>query len=133
MAQGGECSSLPEGAPIDAGVFAGLRQLGDAAPPGFVRDLFAVFVSSTGAKIPLMREAAARQDLATLALLAHGLKSSAANLGALRLADLFRDLEMQARTNSLADFETQFVRLQAEFAQVEAFARSLVENPAAKG
>jgi HPt (histidine-containing phosphotransfer) domain-containing protein len=78
---------------FDAAVVAELRELlGDD-----LDDLLEAFRHDALVRLQQARDASQRQDLATLAQLAHSLKGAAANLGARRLARACEVLEADAR------------------------------------
>jgi HPt (histidine-containing phosphotransfer) domain-containing protein len=55
------------------------------------------------------------KDAATVRIVAHSLKSSSANLGALGLSALFKDLEEKARNNSLVGAFELIALVESEF------------------
>jgi HPt (histidine-containing phosphotransfer) domain-containing protein len=63
------------------------------------------FVDGVTGHVEVLRGALARADAATLRSAAHRLKGSAANLGALRAAELARHLEELAEADRLEDAE----------------------------
>ncbi|GEM_PF-4327629 len=67
----------------------------------------------------------AEQDIPAIHRAAHTLKSSSANLGANRLADLCKVLESQARAGKIIDANAQLTQLSAEHQRVCAALRAL--------
>jgi HPt (histidine-containing phosphotransfer) domain-containing protein len=66
------------------------------------------------------RSALAAQDAAALARVAHGFKSSTANIGADTLASLWREIEAIVREGGLVGVDVLFARLEQEHARVVA-------------
>jgi HPt (histidine-containing phosphotransfer) domain-containing protein len=84
------------GALLDTAVLADLRaSIGD--DEAFLRDLIETYVLEGTANLAALRDAAGAADAAAAIRPAHTLKSSSASIGALRLADLCREIEASAR------------------------------------
>ncbi|TCJ13030.1 response regulator [Parasulfuritortus cantonensis] len=97
---------------LDATVLAELREgLGDDFPA-----MVKVYLDSTPGLLAELTAAVARADAAEVARLAHGLRSSSATFGALRLAELAQALETHGRAGEVAD--AVFADLEAEAARV---------------
>ena len=82
---------------IDQGVLGGLWEFEQQGPAGFVAKVVDKFFQTVPARLTALREACDRGDLVTAERTAHGLKASAANLGARRMADTCLALERSAR------------------------------------
>jgi len=65
--------------------------------------LVRVYLEDTPKNIQLLQQAAGRQDVSALIAPSHSLKSTSANLGALKLAELAKRIEHEARSAALAD------------------------------
>ena len=65
-----------------------------------------------------MHEGIAAGDAGVIRSIAHGLKSSSANLGALRLADICREMEASGRDNTLARTGELLKEIEEEYAVV---------------
>jgi two-component system sensor histidine kinase/response regulator len=85
---------------LDPAVFGKLADFGEDASPGFLRQIVTTFLDSAGRRVPLLVQASASADVAQVERIAHGLKASAGNIGAQRMADLCRELELRARAGS---------------------------------
>jgi HPt (histidine-containing phosphotransfer) domain-containing protein len=102
--------------PFDPEIVASLRSLGgDGEQDAFVY-LTTLFVASGEELLGTLREALARGDTVTVGDVAHTLKGSAGNLGALRLADACRQLEDVLASGS--DVGDAAARVVAEFEQI---------------
>jgi HPt (histidine-containing phosphotransfer) domain-containing protein len=93
--------------PLDPKVIAELRELaGDDGE--FLREMTDLFLGSTAEKVPAIEGALKANRLAEAAAHAHQLKSASGNLGALRLADAFAQLEAAALKGDPAASATAF-------------------------
>ncbi len=70
-----------------------------------------------------MQQAVAGNDSDALRAAAHSLKSSSANVGAMKLHGLCRELEAQARDRQLADAAERVADLEREFLAAQAILR----------
>ena len=86
---------------LDPGAINRIRGLAASGRPGLQQRLASVYTESSVALVRRMREAARTSDGESLLRAAHELKSSSANLGALNLADLCRELEAAAHGGDL--------------------------------
>jgi len=66
-----------------------------------------------------MRKAAASSDHVTLQLAAHSLKSASANVGALNVAKLSKELEAEARAGSVSNAIAQINQVEAQLKAAE--------------
>lgn len=88
---------------------------GDAAL--FV-ELLDTFLTDADQYLGELDAAVAAGDHAALQRPAHSLKSNAMNVGAARLAELSRSIELDARTGSVASAEDRVAAVRAELAAV---------------
>lgn len=77
-------------------------------------DLIQVFLSELDRNLPLLCTALNCADGTTVEQIAHSLKSSAANVGAMRIAAVARRLEASALTLTMAELLPQLENLMAE-------------------
>jgi HPt (histidine-containing phosphotransfer) domain-containing protein len=80
--------------------------------------IVAIFLSDAPGKLDQLREAVARREMAAVQQLAHALKSSSANIGAMRLSGLARELEVLGRAGTPDGAQRCFDSLAAEYARV---------------
>ncbi len=109
---------------LDQNVIASLRELGGDDDPGLFVELVELFLEDTPPRIHALVAALAQNDATALERAAHALKSSAANLGALELSVLFRDIESAGREKNLQRAKPLVARTSEEFQRVEAALRS---------
>ncbi|CBN55882.1 MULTISPECIES: response regulator [Kamptonema] len=88
--------------PIDAQILQSLRELDDDDDdePDFLVDLINIFLGDAPRYLDSIKVAIAAGDAGNLKVAAHTLKSSSANLGAMVLSELCKDLEYMARAVS---------------------------------
>jgi HPt (histidine-containing phosphotransfer) domain-containing protein len=105
---------------LDAAVIAELRD-SVAGDDAFVRDLVATYLDEGPGYIAAMEAAVAAGDAAAIVRPAHTLKSSSASLGAMRLAQLCREIEFAGRDGSLEGIAERVAEARAAWdATVEA-------------
>ncbi len=88
--------------------------------------LIRVFLEDTPRTLERLQAAAETGDTPTLVASAHSLKSTSANLGALDMSELARQIEHGGRAGTLAQPQLLVARLVAEFLRVESALRALL-------
>ena len=88
------------GAPIDETALDMLRAPERQGARGVVQRAVAIYLEDAPKLLVDLREAALEQNTEGLRMAAHSLKSSSANIGAARLAELFKQLEALGRADS---------------------------------
>lgn len=86
----------------------------------FVDDLAQTYLEDAPLRLAALDDAAAAGDPAGLVAPAHTLKSSSASMGAVRLADLARELEAAARNGAVPDALDRVAAMRAEYERVAA-------------
>jgi signal transduction histidine kinase/CheY-like chemotaxis protein/HPt (histidine-containing phosphotransfer) domain-containing protein len=95
-------ASAPNEPTLDATVLGRLRELEQAGgAPNLLFRVVGTYLESSSELLETIRSAVAGGDAAALARAAHTLKSSSAQVGALRLSALCRDLEARGREGSI--------------------------------
>jgi len=102
-----------------------IEDLRDIMGPEFL-SLVRVFLEDAPRAILRLQDAAAESDLPALVAAAHSLKSTSANLGAMDLSELARQIEHGGRRNELSDPVSLTQRLVDEFARVDKALRELL-------
>ena len=103
---------------LDQHTLENLRLLGDD-DPAFLADIIDLFLEDTPPLLASLQAAIATNDLGSMRMAAHTLKGSAANLGAVVLANIARDIEHQAREGDSSGIPALTATLVASFAQTE--------------
>jgi len=89
----------------------------------FLKELVDAYLDSTPGLFAAMRQAAAAGDAAGLQRAAHTLKTGSANMGALALAALCKQLEDMGRSGALDGAEARIDAAAAAYDDVEAVLR----------
>ena len=104
---------------VDLDRLDGLRRLGDLAGKPLLLEVVDSFLAETPRRLRRMREALARADAQELTFVAHSLKGSSSQVGALRVAALSFELEKRGTTSPdlsalpdlVGDLEREFARV----------------------
>ena len=94
-----------------------LRQLAEA-DEGLVKEVLSVFQSDTADRVQKLRGAVEQDDRTLVKNQAHAMKGSAGQVGASVVADLCRQIELQALTADGAVLRELTARLETAFAEV---------------
>ena len=129
--------ALERAVPPAAGAFAGvldaaiadqLRTLAQAGSPDLLERLHASFARDTPPRLSALRVAVASGDRAAMAFNVHTLKGSAANLGAVRIAEVCRELEAAAGDPDPELLEPLLRALEAHAADAQSALAQLAEG-----
>jgi PAS domain S-box-containing protein len=121
-----------EASALDQQALDELRKLQMDGEPDIVQELGGMFLDRAPARINAMKDALARGDAGSLKREAHNLKSSSANLGALRLSGLCKDLEILGRSGELQGAQELMEKAEAEFERVRTALESEISSQPAK-
>jgi signal transduction histidine kinase/DNA-binding response OmpR family regulator len=115
----GEAGAPPgESLALDPSALDQLAALPGAEKSGLVARVVSLYLKTSYPIGAVIRQAAEAGDAGELARAAHRLKSSSAEVGALRLAELCKQLEVKGRTNALDGAVALAVELQSELERV---------------
>ncbi|TFH66165.1 MAG: sensor histidine kinase, partial [Gemmatimonadales bacterium] len=101
--------------PIDRGVLQSLAALQIEGDESIVARVIHAYLDGSNLLLAQIREAFDNREVERLGKAAHGLKSSSANVGAITLASMSRDVEMRCKNQSLPSDEQLIARMEAEF------------------
>jgi signal transduction histidine kinase/chemotaxis response regulator CheB len=104
---------------LDGQALDAIRALQRPGAPDLVARVTTLYLESAPRLSAAIQDAAARADPAAIRAAAHGLKSASANVGALRLAALCRELEESARAGALEAVDARAQAIVAELRLVE--------------
>ena len=131
--------STNEEVAIDPLIFNGLRELAGDEAPDFLITLVGRFLKDVPESLEQMRQATVRGNLHELARLAHRLKGSAGNLGALGMARLCEQIRAAGeaaafeRVSALLDeLEQEFEPVRAQLSREAAGAENIQGPPSEK-
>jgi CheY-like chemotaxis protein len=117
-------TAVEEGSLLDTKAIDRLAELaGDDST--FLEEFINTFLNSVPAMLKEMQESLDEQDSNRLRLIAHTLKSNSNAVGALRLGELFKDLELLAKEGVLTDIPNKLPLVEQEFKSVESALNSL--------
>ena len=105
----------PVNSSIDQEVLDRIRTLERNGAPNLVSRLVGLYLQGTPPLIGQMRKACAEADAAAIRMAAHTLKSSSANVGAMKLHDLCKELESRAREQRIEDASERIALIEQEF------------------
>ncbi len=101
---------------IDHSVLEGYKEYQQPGEPDLVGKLIDLFARDTTARLSTLKQAVADADTGLIKREAHNAKGAAGNIGALRMADICRELEQKASIT--ADANVLVSRLESEFNRV---------------
>jgi len=131
----GRCGCIPLlDPPLDERSLDRLRELQEDGEPEIVHELAELFLSHAPTRLRAILQAVEIGDADSLFKEAHSLKSSSANMGALRLSELCRQLEDMGRFGHLDRAREKVKELEVEFQRVKVALASLDQecSPARK-
>ncbi len=106
----------PEIPVLDISVMAAIRALGDPGEPDVYAEVARLFLVDVPIHLSSLAAAIARADADSVWQIAHRLRGSALELGAVRMAPLCAAIEHAARAGSLEHASAQAESLEREFA-----------------
>jgi signal transduction histidine kinase/DNA-binding response OmpR family regulator/HPt (histidine-containing phosphotransfer) domain-containing protein len=99
---------------LDPQALDAVRALQRPGAPDMVRRIVGLYLESAAKLVPALREAAASGEGPAVRAAAHSLKSASANVGAMRLSVLCKELEGLAREGSLDTAQAKAAAIAAE-------------------
>ena len=103
---------------LDPDVIECLKELGGEDDPGLFAELVDMFLRDTPERLSALQAALAGDDIKEIERVAHSMKSSCGNLGAMGLADLCFQMEMAGRNGSVEDLKSLVERSDDEYKRV---------------
>jgi HPt (histidine-containing phosphotransfer) domain-containing protein len=114
-----------EEADFDEGVLDNYRQIQRPDQPDIIRRLITIYLKSSPELLDEIDAAVQDSAQERLWQAAHSLKSSSANLGAVRLARLSEELEQQVRAGSMDQAVAMVEEIRREYERAEAWLRRM--------
>ncbi len=103
---------------LDKATIDYLRSLRRGDGPSVLERAIDMYLENAPAALEELRRSIAGGDASAVWRIAHGLKSSSASLGARQLAQHVGEMEGRARQNDLAEADSRFFSIEAEFKKV---------------
>jgi HPt (histidine-containing phosphotransfer) domain-containing protein len=114
---------------LDPSIVGPLR----TAKPEFWKRLVGIYMNAAPDNLKILDSALAAADCPTARMMAHTLKSSSANMGAMRLSDLCRQMEAAAAEEKLETSTALLTEIHREFDNVaDALSRDGEPRPSAE-
>lgn len=105
---------------IDQQAIENLRALNPDDNDEFVREIIAIYLEDTPARIAEMEQSLAANDTPKFTRAAHSVKGSSSNLGAMSVRSLAEKLEHQSAKEGLGNVTDLIATLKNEFAKTQA-------------
>ena len=103
---------------LDSGALDNIRALQREGAPDILGKIISIYFDTSAGQIQALRIAVSSQDTAEIGNIAHSLRSSSANLGAVRLSRYLKEMEKKSRENELAGIEQLMVEVDSTYPQV---------------
>jgi signal transduction histidine kinase/CheY-like chemotaxis protein/HPt (histidine-containing phosphotransfer) domain-containing protein len=113
---------------VDLSVLYGLRELQQEGEPDILNELIELFLDEVPGELEALGEAAQRGEARSVERIAHTLKGSSANMGAVRMEAICAELEEIGRSEDLAAAPEQISQLEEEFGHVRAVLEEELSN-----
>lgn len=117
---------------LDSATIAQLRALDAPGEDRIFGKVVGIFLDSTPEQLRQLKKHGADENFTGIALIAHSLKTSAANVSALSLSALFRDLEIAAGNEERETCVNKMEEIAAHYIEVSAALRIATAAPATK-
>jgi HPt (histidine-containing phosphotransfer) domain-containing protein len=130
-ATAGEANGAAEAVVLDRAALAGIRALERPGSGDLLRRVIDRYCEDAPRLVASMRTAAANEDAHALQVAAHTLKSASANLGAVALAGMCKNLEMTGRSGVTSGAAEALPELEHELQRVESALQAEVAQQAA--
>ena len=105
---------------LDTRVLAALQELERMSQAGLLARLITLYLQEARAQLAALQEAVAHGDARRVEEVAHGLRGSSAQLGAMQMTSLCTSLQEDAGTHNLSRVVARVVDLTHEFSRVQA-------------
>jgi HPt (histidine-containing phosphotransfer) domain-containing protein len=110
---------------LDMRILTELRELGGEEDPGLIAELIDIFLSDAPQRLQDISKGLATGDLQIVERAAHTLKSSSANIGAIGLSRICREMEQIAREKKLDAIQPLLVRSKQAMSEVQSALEAL--------
>lgn len=104
---------------LDIKTLESIRSLQKKDKPDLLSRIINIYLKDTPEHLRQLSQAIASKQAKTVHEIAHKLKSSSASLGAMQLAELFKELDLRARQDDLADAEQILRQINTAFEEVK--------------
>ena len=101
--------------PLDAKILENIRSLQRSGAPNMLQRVVTLYFENSKPAMDKFRSAVAQKDIDSIRTIAHSLKSSSANVGAIRLAGCCRTVENKAREQDIDKIDEHLLQIEAEY------------------
>jgi CheY-like chemotaxis protein len=115
---------------LEAAVLEGIRAMDADGSGGFLRQLIDKYLANSSADLDHLASSVRSGDAEALGKTAHRLKSASANLGAMVLSSICKDLETAGRSGELDGAERLVAAIRSEYERVSRALTREVRDPA---
>jgi len=119
-----EVSALANADVLDRKALENIRSLQSEGAADILSQIINLFLEETPNQLKNLQQAIRDNDAGTVYSIAHSLKSSSANLGAMKLSALLKDLEEKGRRKALTDTPSLFLQIENEFKRADKLLQS---------
>jgi HPt (histidine-containing phosphotransfer) domain-containing protein len=105
-----------------------IRALQEEGKEDLLKKVIMIFLNDSPERLRELRKAVNSGDAPSVNRIAHTIKSSCANLGALNLSSLFKAMEALSRNNSIEQAPDLLSQIETEFKAVEAALRAELDK-----
>ena len=113
-----QVESDPSTQALDSTALDNIRALQREGAPDILGKIISIYFDTSPGQIQALQAAVSSQNAVEINNIAHSLKSSSANLGAVKLSMILKEIERKARQNELAGIEELMVEVGSEYPQV---------------
>ena len=113
---------------IDQKVLDNIRALQEEGKEDLLNKIITIFLNDSPERLKELRKTVNSSDAPSINRIAHTLKSSCANLGAMKISSLFREMEAMGRTNSIEHAPELLSQIETEFKVAEFALKSELEK-----
>ena len=114
----------PSQSVIDQKVLDNIRALQEEGKEDLLNKIITIFLNDSPERLKELRKAVNSGDSPSINRIAHTIKSSCANLGAMKISSLFKAMEAMGRKNSIEQAPELLSQIEIEFKAVEAALRA---------
>ena len=117
------------GVSVDRSVLSALRDLQVEGKPDILDRIINAYLKSSEPLIAGMQEALAANEFDVIQNAAHSLKSSSANVGAIKLFEINKELEMNCKNDLLENVTDLVLSIESEFVHVKDALNREIQSP----
>jgi len=112
---------------IDMAALEAIRLLDPNGDDELLKQMISLYLGNAGTLLQSLQQGFETGDIGAIAAASHTLKSSSNQMGALGLAELCRDVEIQARNNGYDESGQALTRILQEFNNTQAMLEACIQ------